>query len=335
MRQKRLFLGFLENGMPMEYKIDLVMPYVDNTDPIWIKQFNKYSSSQIDENTNGKTRFRGQGSFFKYVFRGIDKFMPWINNVYLIVQSDSQVPDWINKDKVKIITHDKFIPHKYLPTYNSCTIEMFLWNIPGLSEHFIYINDDFYATNYLLPTDFFENNKVKQNIKMTSNMSIYGKQCQNCHELIYGDRPIKYKTISHSFRPYLKSEMQKCFMAKNEKILSSVTRFRDFKNYNCYIYSLYQDRQGLRIDSSITDTYLSAAQVSSLCRTNIDFRLKCDTLCINDNDPKINVYENYSLNEWFYKEFPKTCKYENGGSAYKEHERTHSMDTKPKYFLYF
>lgn len=320
----------------MEYKIDLVIPYVDNTDSIWIKQFNKYSSSKIDENTNGKTRFRGQGDFFKYVFRSIDKFMPWVNNIFLLVQSDSQVPQWINRTKVKIITHDKFIPEQYLPTYNSCTIEMFLWNIPELSDYFIYINDDFYALNKLNPSDFFaDKNTVCQNIKETSNASLYGLQCRNCHELIYRTSPIRYKTITHSFRPYIKRAMRQCYLCNSTKIIQSITRFRDQKNYNCYIYSLYQDATNMRINSTLKDNYLSAAQVACLSKQNINARLTCDTVCLNDNDPSVDIYSNKYLLEWFAAEFPTKCQYEIDGEEYAEHERSHEHASKPTYFLYF
>lgn len=93
--------------------------------------------------------------FFKYVFRGIDLYANWINNVFLIVQSESQVPKWINRKNVKIVCHDQFIPHEFLPTFNSCTIECFMHKIPGLGPLFIYSNDDMYMFNDIRPDDFF------------------------------------------------------------------------------------------------------------------------------------------------------------------------------------
>ena len=42
----------------------------------------------------------------------------------------------------------QFIPNNFLPTFNSCTIEMFIGNIKGLSEYFIYGNDDMFFVNY-------------------------------------------------------------------------------------------------------------------------------------------------------------------------------------------
>lgn len=335
MWQKRLFSGFLGDFMKKTDKIDIVIPYVDGTDPEWIKLFNQYASTKIDENVNGKTRFRGQGDFFKYVFRGIDKFIPWINNVFLLVQSKSQVPAWLNQKKIKVITHENFIPEEYLPTFNSCTIEMFLWNIPELSEKFIYINDDFYALKPATADDFFTETGIKQSLKQTKIKTIYGTQCLNDFELIFGVRPETYKTVEHAFRPYIKKYMKQCFDENKASIAKSITKFRDHKNYNCYIYSLYLDKLGKRTDSTLTNTYLGASQVSYLCRQNINKYLNYDTLCINDCDPNTNVYDNAVLNSWFKEEFPIKSKYEIGGKGYVDRTPKHAVAKQQRYFLYF
>ena len=65
------------------------------------------------------------------------------------------MPSWLDTTKVRIITHEQIIPRKFLPTFNSSVIELFLHKIPGLSEHFIYVNDDFYAWSPMTQNDFF------------------------------------------------------------------------------------------------------------------------------------------------------------------------------------
>ena len=37
--------------------------------------------------------------------------MPWINNLYLVVFSDSHVPKWINRETVKVITDDMYMEY--------------------------------------------------------------------------------------------------------------------------------------------------------------------------------------------------------------------------------
>ena len=147
----------------MDNLVDIVVPYVDSTDLKWQKTFNKYNQKEKNDETNSEIRFRGQGEFFRYFFRGIEKNIANLGDIYLIVASESQVPSWLDTSKIKIILHKDFIPKKYLPTFNSCTIEMFLWNIPNLREKFIYYNDDVYTINKI-DSNYIFTNKLKFNV---------------------------------------------------------------------------------------------------------------------------------------------------------------------------
>ena len=56
-----------------------------------------------------------------------------------------------------IFLRDIFVEFsKVLQTFNSLTIESMIWRIEGLSEHFMYFNDDVFLSAPLLPTDVFE-----------------------------------------------------------------------------------------------------------------------------------------------------------------------------------
>jgi hypothetical protein len=47
-----------------------------------------------------------------------------------------------------------------LPTFNSLSIETLLWRIPGLSNQFIYFNDDEVLLRRVAPTDFFNEGRM-------------------------------------------------------------------------------------------------------------------------------------------------------------------------------
>ena len=82
--------------------------------------------------------------------------MPWVHKIYLI--TCGQVPDWMNKeadDRLVIVNHSDYIPKEYLPTFSSHPIELNLHRIKELSEHFIYLNDDYFVINETSPEDFF------------------------------------------------------------------------------------------------------------------------------------------------------------------------------------
>lgn len=136
--------------------IDVVIPWVDPTDKEWQASKNKFLKDlNNDKVDNSENRFRDWDNF-KYVFRGIDKFMPWVHKIYLI--TCGQVPDWMNKeadDRLVIVNHSDYIPKEYLPTFSSHPIELNLHRIKELSEHFIYLNDDFFVINETSPEDFF------------------------------------------------------------------------------------------------------------------------------------------------------------------------------------
>lgn len=75
--------------------IDVVIPWVDPSDKAWIESKNKYLGIEdLNKIDNSNNRFRDWKNF-KYVFRGIDKFMPWVHKIYLV--TCGQTPDWMKK----------------------------------------------------------------------------------------------------------------------------------------------------------------------------------------------------------------------------------------------
>ena len=53
--------------------------------------------------------------------------------------------------------HEDYIPKQYLPTFSSHPIELNMHRIRGLSEQFVYFNDDTFIINKMEPEDFFRN----------------------------------------------------------------------------------------------------------------------------------------------------------------------------------
>lgn len=135
--------------------IDIVVPWVDGSDPAWLKEKNKYSPAQIDD-SNSANRFRDLG-LMKYWFRGIEKYIPWFHKLYFVTWG--HIPDFLNTEdpKLQIVRHEDFIPKEWLPTFSSHAIELNIHRISGLSEYFVYFNDDTYVTKELSSDYFFRN----------------------------------------------------------------------------------------------------------------------------------------------------------------------------------
>lgn len=95
--------------MDKNKKIDYVIPFVDPTIKRWRETVNYYlKRSHLDKDEFSK-RFNNNG-LFKYVFRSLEKNMPWIGKLILVVQSEEHIPKWVDKSSVTIVTHKDFIP---------------------------------------------------------------------------------------------------------------------------------------------------------------------------------------------------------------------------------
>ncbi len=140
----------------MSEPIDFVITWVDGNDEEWLKEKNQYMPKE--KNGGSPNRYKDWG-LFPYLFRGIEKFAPWVNKVYLITWG--HLPKWINTNnpKLVIINHKDYIPEKYLPTFNSNVIELNVHRIQDLSENFVLFNDDTFIIKDVSPKDFFVNDK--------------------------------------------------------------------------------------------------------------------------------------------------------------------------------
>lgn len=155
-------------------KIDFVVTWLDSSDPAWQKQFNYYKTGATGD--KGEARFR-EMNIFKYWFRAVERYAPWVNKVFLI--TNGKFPDWINKDnpKLVLVKHEDYMPKELLPTFNSCAIELFMHRIKGLSEHFVYFNDDMLLNGPVTPDYYFKNGlPCDYNKETCFNVPIYTRQ---------------------------------------------------------------------------------------------------------------------------------------------------------------
>lgn len=189
-------------------KIDLVYNYVNGNDEDWITRRNQYAK---DEN-NGVCRFRDNGEL-KYSLRSVERYAPWINHVYIIM--DSKVPDWLDTacDKISIVRHEEIMPAKLLPCYNSTVIESCLTNIRGLSEYFIYANDDMMFGNETEPDFFFKDGKpVVRLVERKKELdAYYNSLIAGAGDLMKSRYGRAYRAYSyHNMDAYIKSGIDWC-----------------------------------------------------------------------------------------------------------------------------
>lgn len=141
-------MNSIDNHAP---HIDFVLPIVDSTDLQWQEQYRQYCDGGEGDSP---VRFRDWG-WLRYWLRSIAINTPWVHRIFIL--SCNPKPDWVNADGERLVWlhHREFIPAEFLPTFNVNTIELHLHRIPGLSEHFVYFNDDTFINAPIEPTYYF------------------------------------------------------------------------------------------------------------------------------------------------------------------------------------
>uniref|UniRef100_A0A8C9UVG5 N-acetylglucosamine-1-phosphotransferase subunits alpha/beta n=1 Tax=Spermophilus dauricus TaxID=99837 RepID=A0A8C9UVG5_SPEDA len=116
------------------------------------------SQSKQDEDVSA-SRFEDNEEL-RYSLRSIERHAPWVRNIFIV--TNGQIPSWLNLDnpRVKIVTHqDVFRNLSHLPTFSSPAIESHIHRIEGLSQKFIYLNDDVMFGKDVWPDDFYSHSK--------------------------------------------------------------------------------------------------------------------------------------------------------------------------------
>lgn len=136
--------------------IDAVYTWVDPNDYEWLKQKSEYKNEDVVERLPPRTD--NNDSELYYSLLSLAQFAPWIRKVWIVCQYPQQ-PDFLDKIPldVHVVYHDDIFPDpSILPTFNSYAIECCLHRIEGLSEHFIYFNDDMMLGAPVEPELFFD-----------------------------------------------------------------------------------------------------------------------------------------------------------------------------------
>lgn len=124
--------------------IDIVYTWVDSADPEWQAARIEWAKRQkIELQAAGNDERYVNRDELKYSLRSVWLYAPFVRHIYIVTAGHH--PDWADtaNGKVFVVAHEDIFPDKTdLPTFNSHAIEACLHRIPGLSEHFLYFNDD-------------------------------------------------------------------------------------------------------------------------------------------------------------------------------------------------
>ena len=325
--------------------IDFVVTWVDMDDPKWKGEFAKYAG-KIDNTKNevSEARFRDYG-FFKYWFRGVEKFAPWVRKIHFV--TCGQKPEWLdeNHPKLNFVNHEDYIPKEFLPCFNSNVLEFYLHKIPDLSEHFVYFNDDFFIINNVAPERFFKNGlpcdiaafrfnsglsqwakMLKNNLKIINRHfvkkevmnqfhekwynKIYGKKARLNYIYKYHNKFITIRT-HHNAQPFLKSSFEEVWAAAEKELTAaSAHRFRSANDLTPELFRTWQICKGaFEPCNTYNDTAMFPLVVKSAQAIKAIYQQSYSLICLNDNIHIRNYAQTMrKIQEAFESIFPeKSC----------------------------
>lgn len=137
----------MSDGCGASERIDIVYLWVDGADPVWQQRraqaYAAWASQHPDAlaafgNVAGRYRDNGE---LRFSLRALERFFPEHGHVYIV--TDGQTPPWLRpSERLSVIDHSRLLPAGAMPVFDSGHIESYLHHIPGLSERFLYLNDD-------------------------------------------------------------------------------------------------------------------------------------------------------------------------------------------------
>lgn len=282
--------------------VDIVYTWVDGDDPDWRQRKHAAETGLEQGAVNGTatipSRFTSRDEL-KYSLRSVEAYASWVNHIYLV--TDGQVPSWLDIDhpKITVVDHrDIFADGDALPVFNSHTIESQLHHIPGLSEKYVYLNDDIF---FLRPTDpslFFTGNGLSRFFPSKAPLDIDPPSARDLPVLSAAKRNRAFlqnnfaRTVTNKFKhtphPQLRSvltEMENEHSDEFAAVARSTFRHPDDLSIPSALYHFYAYAIGRATPGSIRYAYMDIAREDAeLYFLRLARRRDLDVLCLNDTN---------------------------------------------------
>lgn len=279
------------------FDIDIVFSWVDAGTLEWQKaRAKKMASYVVGEGDEHEARFR-QLDELKYALRSVHLFAPWIRKIFVV--TDSARPAWLDEhpDVTVLRSEEFFSDTSVLPTHNSMAVETQLHHIPGLSEHFLYSNDDMFFGRPVRPELFFTSGGLTKFLESparigfgdnNSNRSGFENAARvNRRLLLERFGKLTTRHLEHAAVPLRKSvltEMETEFAADFRATMSSAFRASTNISVTNSLYHYYALLTGRALQNeTATAEYIDTTTVAGLAGLDKLLRQRAfDCFCLND-----------------------------------------------------
>ena len=297
---KRLLMKYKEQDI---IYADFVWTWVDGSDEKWVTKYNQYILYKID-----KFRYTSNNEII-YSLLCYHKFMNWHKGRILLI-TDEQIPALYKlplelQQRITIVDHTEFIPKIFLPTFNSIIIELWIPFINGLSNLFVYWNDDFLVWKET-PIEYFFNKSEDKLVGYTENKQLF--MCTNKNRQLSSNYHQTYKKTCDTFpdiintENYISNHSPRIYDKQMLLVLHHIYKdvflqqypykIRSRNNINTIaLYDAWLKKLGLKLlikekDTDYNHLYLNINVVDNL---NKDIYDKYNIICINITN---NLLEN-------------------------------------------
>lgn len=129
--------------------VDVVITWVDTTDPKWQQRYEHALKQPFRRTARWSPERCPPDTELAMCLKLIRRNVTWVRSVYIVTQQ--QDPPCRTENEILVDHAALGLGH----VFNSHAIEASLHRIPGLAEHFLYYNDDFYTVRPLTRSQFF------------------------------------------------------------------------------------------------------------------------------------------------------------------------------------
>ncbi|MDG4536892.1 stealth family protein [Streptomyces sp. AV19] len=285
----------------IHFPIDVVYTWVDGADPAWAERRARAlheagsTRSHHVEAVNA-ARFLSRDEL-KYSLRSLHQYAPWVRTVFLV--TDDQTPAWLDTSHpgIHVVSHKEiFSDPKVLPTFNSHAIESQLHHIEGLSEHFLYFNDDVFLGNPLTPRMFFFSNGLTKFFLSPALVSLGDRSpadapvaaaAKNNRALVEKRFATtltqKMCHVPHALRRSVLDEIEERYAEAHAATAAARFRSPDDLSVVSSLHHYCAYHQGRAIPSDLRYKYMDLAHPSTSRRLNrLLANRDLDIFCIND-----------------------------------------------------
>ena len=315
-----------------DFPVDIVYLWCDSNDIEWEKkrsaELSKYTGADIDADAVDKCRFISNDEL-RYSLRSLEKYAPWLNNIYIV--TDNQIPEWLDTDnpKIKLINHSQILPPEVLPTFNASAIETAICNIPGLSEHFLFANDDMFFGQPVDKSFFYDKNGnpvfrfSKRKIINKKYKHLFGYMVSAAYKLVKDNIGPSFAHFPHhNIDAYRKSAMKDCIRFFESGFRNTASqKFREKDCIQRSVFGYYSIAKGegcavvaddirLRLKAVLFHTNLDSIQIPlSEKKFYMLDKYRPALFCINDSIKSTDV-DRLALRSFLERKFPLPSKFE-------------------------